>query len=308
MAERIKFRLTAAKVGVSMAFLALIGGIAEKARSGPPQVNATQSAYFLKLGGITGEVQNAFLKLELKVLKLDSTLTKLDHKINRSFYSKHKIDLTVLKLQKAMTEYLKLDDANRQYLKIDGANSQFLKINDANSQFLKINDANSQFLKLDGTAANSNKLGGLTPDAFVQGRGGVVTGAAQVLADGSVRTLLGSPDGILSVSVTQDARGFMSLVIHNNGTVNLQAVAGDPTAVELPAGQDSALIPLGTGPTGAAYPISAKTPAATTHVQIFPAGSFSKVVTLTVSADQQQTVAGAPGQVAVVAQMLIGLL
>jgi hypothetical protein len=286
MAEYIKFRLTAAKVGVSMTLMALIAGIAAKAQSGPKHVNATQSALFLKLGGISGPTKTALAKLAFDWQKLHTDFVNVDNNLNRNF----------LKIKSANNTFLKIDDASKKYLKIDDANAQFLKIDDANSQFLKIDDANSEFLKTGGTAANSNQLGGLTPDAFVQGHAKVVSGMAMVTG-GTSQSLLQTPDGIVTVSVNINVDRTVSLVFHNNGSVNLEAV-GDPTAVELPAGQDSA--PLVIGNLGS----SSSSPAAESTVQILPAGSFNDVITLTVSAFQPAT--GVPAEV--VGQMLIGSL
>ena len=78
------------KAGVSMAFLALIAGLAERAHSGPTTVNARPAAavdYFLKLDGIKGEAKTGFLKLELKIFSLDGALGGLEHKLV-SFYDK----------------------------------------------------------------------------------------------------------------------------------------------------------------------------------------------------------------------------
>lgn len=178
MAERIKFRVTAARVGVSMALMALIAGIAEKVQASGNEVHAKPAAQFLKLNGFSGATQAVFLKMEKKLLKLDTAFLKLQHKVNTAFYDKRKIDTT--------------------FLKITDASAQFLKITDASAQFLKITDANGRFLKLGDTAANSALLGNLRPDQFFQGRGNILTnelpavqGQQTLLGDGSVKILIG---------------------------------------------------------------------------------------------------------------------
>src|SRR5207248_29892 len=83
MADYIRFRLTAAKVGVSMALLALIAGVAEKARPGPSHVNATRASssnLFLKLGGLSQALKIDFLKVEKKIVKLDQLAIKIENK------------------------------------------------------------------------------------------------------------------------------------------------------------------------------------------------------------------------------------
>jgi hypothetical protein len=291
MPEYIKFRLTAAKVGVSMALAALVGGLAEKLGSAPPTVRASRASFngFLKLDGIKGETKTSFLKLEGRFLKLDSALTTVEHKLAKNFYLKHTVDTT----------FLKIKDASAQFLKLTDANTQFLKLIDANASFLKITDANNQFLKLGGTAANSSQLGGLTPDAFVQGHANVVSGAASI-NDGTSQPLMQTPDGVITVSVSVDGSGAQSLVIHNGSATDLTAVF-DPTAVErtLPAGQDFSFA-LGNRAAPGSVPTFSPT---MTHVQIFPGGALRDVLTVTVSTEMPVN-----GANQVVGQMLIGLL
>ena len=106
MAEFIRFRLTTAKVGVSMALLALVAGVAEKARTGPTHVNATRASsnLFLKLHGLSNALKIDFLKVEKKIIKLDQLAVKIEHK------------------------FLKIADANKKFLKINAtaANSHKL--------------------------------------------------------------------------------------------------------------------------------------------------------------------------------------
>jgi hypothetical protein len=69
MADYIRFRLTAAKAGASMALLALIGGLAARGDASPPTLNAVpakaSTGSFLKLGGITGNAKTSFLKIQI---------------------------------------------------------------------------------------------------------------------------------------------------------------------------------------------------------------------------------------------------
>lgn len=175
------------------------------------------------------------------------------------------------------------------FLKIKSANANFLKIDTANANFLKIDDANTEFLKIGSTAANSSELGGLTPDAFFQGNGHVVTGSVSSLAPGNTPTqLLSLPGGIIVVSVANTIGAELQLTIHNATGVSLPAVqdvgsaAGSATTpITLPAGRDYMLVL-----SGAAEQV---------HFQLFPAGAaFPQVVTLIVSLDN----GGAPSFVA----------
>jgi hypothetical protein len=293
MAEYIKFRLTAAKASVTMAFFALLGGLigprAEAQERGPTANAASFSwgTHYLKLDGLNGVTQKVFQKLEIK---LNSTFLKLNQTLTSDFYSKHKVDST----------FLKIRNANAQFLKLRSANANFLKIEDANADFLKITDANQKFLKIAGTAANASELGGLTPDAFVQGHANVVSGATSI-TDGNSQPLLHSADGMITASVSADRAGNQFLVIHNGSSTALTAVV-DPTAVEyqLPAVQDTQ-IPLNNLVVGAGPTTNNPT---MTHVQIFPGGALNEVMTLTVSTEPP--VNGGPNTA--VGQMLIGLL
>jgi hypothetical protein len=151
---------------------------------------------------------------------------------------------------------------------------------------LKISDANNDFLKIDGTAADSGELGGLTPDAFFQGSGNVVSGA--VTASATAGQLLSLPGGIIVVSV---------LLLPGNNQVNLQIQ--NNTGVLLSAVQDR-----GSGVTQATLDpttprtITLQSPELTLQspeltlqspeltMQIFPnQPAFPDVVTLIVSSD-----------------------
>ena len=144
---------------------------------------------------------------------------------------------------------------------------------------MKISDANNDFLKIDGTAADSGELGGLTPDAFFQGSGNVVSGA--VTASATAGQLLSLPGGIIVVSV---------LLLPGNNQVNLQIQ--NNTGVLLSAVQDR-----GSGVTQATLDpttprtITLQSPELTLQspeltMQIFPnQPAFPDVVTLIVSSD-----------------------
>lgn len=304
MAEYIKFRLTAAKAAVTMAFLALVGGLPEAA--GADQKNPTAKAAsfswgtnYLKLDGLNSATQKVFQTLEHK---LNSTFLKVNHTLTASFYDKHKIDTTFLKIDTANKLYYKEQQVNASFLKIEDANTSFLKIDAASAEFLKITDANNAFLKIDATAANAQKLGGLTPDAFVQGHANVMTGTVQLNGDGRPQTLIAMADGSVRVALIVNSDGTEIIVVHNGTSEALTGVA-DPTAVEFSAapGQD-AQITAGTTKAN----VSGGTPDGSlmTHIQIFPNGVLRNVVTLTVSSEPQTQ----GGQITAVGQMLIGLL
>jgi len=232
--------------------------VVERAEAKPTAVPARAGGLFLKLSGIPGDVKTALFKLEDKWIKINSSLTNFEHKVNRNYYDK------------ATT------------------NKTFLKIRDANATYLKIRDAN--FLSVGGEAANSQKLGGLTPDAFVQGRGGIVSGAVAsitpaeqtLVGDGSVRVTVSS-------SSTPGAAAGFTLTLYNSTSGILPAVQltdGQPSAVNLQPGRNQLL-----AITGAVHEV---------QFQLFPnqQAGFNNVVSILIGLEPS----GAVGQ------MLIGLL
>jgi hypothetical protein len=277
MADYLRFRLTAAKAGASMALLALIGGLAARGDASPPTLNAVpakaSTGSFLKLGGITGNAKTSFLKIEAKFVKIDSALSALEHKLATSYYSKRSTDATFLKITDASKKYLKLEDAAKVYLKID--------------------DAAAKFLKIDGTAANASELGGQAPDAFFQGRGNVVTGATS-LASGatpSPATVLEDSHGIIAVLITGNADQTQFQIVNNSG-LTLEAV------------MDGVTTPLTLVPGATLLPAVQRQNAGELHIQIMPSAAFNQVVTLVLGVAPSF----ADGSVRATGQMLIGLL
>jgi hypothetical protein len=283
MADYVRYRMAAARLGATMALLALLTNLSDRIASAHASGNSPPVA----AAGSAGTF-NSLSKLELK---LETTLSSLEHKLRSDYTTAQKINTTFLKIKSANAAFLKIEDANTNFLKIDDANTNFLKIDDANNEFLKIDDANNEFLKVGSTASNSSELGGLKPDAFVQGAGSVVSNAVQVEPGNNVDNqikLISSPDGLLTVTAFDDS-GSITLALGNSGSTNLPGVKetnGQVTSFTLPAGESQPVV-LGSG-------------VGQSTIQIFPAGASADVITLTVSID------GAGGPIPVVAQMLVG--
>jgi hypothetical protein len=213
MAEYIKFRLTAAKAGVTMAFLALLGGIAEAKPWGGRPARARQSSVssdkwtpVLSLNGITGNLRTSLIKIEDDLASLyqkdhrqiGAAVSNVYRKVADNFYDKH------------------------------AANARFLPIT-ADAQFLTMKDR-STFLTKDGTAANSAELGGKTADAFIQGTGGITTGGATVSVNPGppqFTPLLSSADGSLSVGV-QLTGNDSEIQVTNNSAASVDWVSSQP--------------------------------------------------------------------------------
>jgi hypothetical protein len=274
MAQYIRFRLTAAKVGVTVTFFALLAGLADKARAVPLPAKPAPPANFLKEISIpTGGGLDRIV-----IQKLDSALATIEHKLASTFETTHKINQTFLKIKSADTSFLKIKSANTNFLKIKSANTDFLKIDDANTNFLKIDDASAQFLKLTGTAANSSQLGGLTPSQFFQGNGHVVTGAVSDLATSNTPTVLLPIPGGISVSVTNTVGSGLQLGISNPTGQTLAAVIDNGTGVA-----EHDLNPSAT----TSLPVTG-TPAQL-HIQIFPNSGLAEAVTIIISVETSTT-------------------
>jgi hypothetical protein len=245
MAEYVRLRLAAAKVGVSMAFLALLAGVADKAHAATPKGRAAAS-----VAGIPGV--SSILKLDKVFIKLDNALLKLENKLSTNYFTAQKIDSTFLKIKTAHQKYL----------------SQV----DAADKWLKITDANAEFLNKDSTAVDSRKLGGLPVSSFVQGNNtGVVSGALNNLTSSS-QQLLSLSGGIIVVSIQQPAGAAPTLTIHNGTAVTL---AG---AVDMGDGSVSRAVTL--KPNGDTALPAVQSPAAEVRLQIFPGGTFTNVVSI----------------------------
>jgi hypothetical protein len=262
MAEHIRLRLAAAKVGVTMAFFGLLAGLAERARAATPQ---SPPANFLR------EVSSPTGADKVVIKKLDSALATLEHKLTTSFTTTHKLNQT----------FLKIKSANTSFLKIKSANTEFLKIKSANTSFLKIDDANSDFLKVGSTAANSSELGGLTPDAFFQGSGHVVTGAISSLAVSNTPAPLLSVPGGIAVSIANTVGSGIQVEIINPTGATLAAIVNTGPGV---AEHD-----LNPGTASFLFPTTGSPPIGQLHIQIFPNAGLAEVVTIIISVEGSTT-------------------
>jgi hypothetical protein len=268
MAEYIKFRLTAAKVGVTMAFLALLAGLTERAQAAAPPPPPANFLREVSTGGVD----------RIVIQKLDSALATLEHKLATNFTTTHKLNQTFLKIKSANTSFLKIKSANSSFLKIKSANTDFLKIDDANANFLKIGDANTDFLKIGGTAANASELGGLSPSSFVQGGGDVVTGAVSDLATSNTPTQLLSLPGGIVVSVANTVGSGLQLVFTNPTSLPLAAVVDNGTGVAEHDLNPSTTTSLAVTSLPAQF-----------HIQIFPNAALAEAVTIMISVETSTT-------------------
>jgi hypothetical protein len=268
MAEYIKFRLTAAKVSVTVAFLGLLSGLAAKtglARS--PAATPAAAAQLpnwapkLSLSGLPANLQDDLTKLEGTIVNV---------------YKKAEKDLG------ALTVKLEKDYYTRSQ---------------ANSTFISIKNTGKFVIKGE-TVGNSNELGGLPASGFVQGQGQVGTGALQELTGASPRqtllTVPGTNGEIIVVCQPAPASiGGIEVLIHNGTKQSLPAVQDQPASsrpdspITLKAGGDTQLTVI--DPSVA--------PQVQLHLQTFPTAGFNQVLTLTISAESAANGVSVVGQV-----------
>ncbi len=267
MARYIKFRLSAAKMSVSMAFLALLGGLTARAgfARAPSETHST-----------TARTDKWLPKLNLNGLSpaLQGDLTGLERAIG-TVYAKDRGSLSQLtaKIEKVYTKQ------------------------QANATFLSIEKANKDFYVKGESVANSNELGGLPADRFIQGNGNVATGALSGLHAGSARqtlvTVPGTNGEIIVVCQPAPAGGSaIQVLIHNATSQAIPAVqdlgeAGGSKPITIAAKGDTPLTTIGT--------VSSQL-----HLQTFPTAGLNQVLTLTISGEP------GPNGVSVVGQLLNG--
>jgi hypothetical protein len=258
MAEHIKLTRTAAKAGVTMALLALAAGVAgdamgEGTRATPAaQVLKGASALKLNVNGLSPELRHDLATIETSF----NFVSRLMEEEGIFYYFKQAgAGHRLLSIGDANASFLKISDANARFLPIADANASFLKIADANASFLKISDANARFLPI----ADANAK-------FLQG----VSGAA-TLSGSAQRQLLSIPG--FEVDVATNGNGFPSVTISNGTGVALPAVldeGGTDGSITLQPGSNSLTVTL---PNGIDQ----------LRLQTFPAASFNRVLTLTIS-------------------------
>jgi len=86
MAAYIKFRWASAKVGASMALLALIAGVARRHTPAPARASAVPHSVgsVLKLQGIGAAISGNLITIEKKLLQVNDALTKVEHKLTKN--------------------------------------------------------------------------------------------------------------------------------------------------------------------------------------------------------------------------------
>jgi hypothetical protein len=153
MAEYIRFRMTAAKAGVTMALAALVAGVTERAQA-RSQSRGSQAGFFVKLTGLTGEVKTVMAKIEAKVVKLDTAVSQVQKKLRTEYYTRGESNKVYLKIRDAGAEFLKKAETAANSAKLGNlAPSAFVQGNHGSvvsGALSKLSSSSQQLLSLPG--------------------------------------------------------------------------------------------------------------------------------------------------------------
>ena len=266
MAEYIKFRLTVAKAGVTMALLGLLGGLAQKAgadQSRTTEAHAAKTISWtpkLSLKGITGNLRASLVTIEKDL---------------SSIY---------LKEQKALSS----DVSSLKHLITAAKFNSYSKL-ESNATFLSKTDAGKEYLKIDGIAANAGELGGVPAVQFGMVGSGAVSFGAGAAAQQTLLTAPGTNGAIIVVCMPHPGAGVDVSITNDTGALI--------PAVQDINGQLAGSVSLAPG---LATVVGTLMGDAQLHLQTFPVAGFNHVLTLTVSSEST------PSGVSLVGQMVSG--
>jgi hypothetical protein len=275
MAEFIRFRFSAAKASVTMAFLALLGGLTAKAAAERSQhdVQAREAKTIswspkLTLNGLSGNLKTALITVQKD---LANVYYKEQKDIASVLYKEHKDIVSVLyKEHKDFSALTNTLDAN------------FFNKDQASATFLTQADATKIYQKQDQPATNSLELGGMSANQFIRGTGGVSTHVLTISGNSPSQNLITAPGTngeiiVVCAPAPGSANGVI-VTLHNGTSMDLSAVISQGASLKptpVPAGMDTL---LGTFTSGAGQ----------LQVQMFPATpstGANQVFTLTVSSE-----------------------
>jgi hypothetical protein len=187
MADYVRARITAAKIGVGLTLAGVVAGVVERVR---PQAPAAPARLTAKDGAVTAAQKTVAAQLVNKIgsaqIKNHSLLYK-DFKNHQVMSYAHLKDIKHLQSKtKTLTSEAKAFKLSVAALKA-GLGAVYNKA-----------QSNAKFLPKTGTAANAAKLAGLTKADFVNGHGSVYTGVQHISEGDDPKTLLTVP-GVVTV-------------------------------------------------------------------------------------------------------------
>jgi hypothetical protein len=187
MADYVRARITAAKIGVGLTLAGVLAGVVERVRpqapAEPVRLTAKDGAVTAAQKTVAGELVNAIGSAQIK-----------NHSLLYKDIKKHQVlpysELKDIKHLQNKTKTL-TSEAKAFKLSLAALKAGLAGVYDKAQ-------SNAKFLTKTGTAANSSKLGGLTKADLVNGHGSVYTGVQHVLEGDDPKTLLTVP-GVVTV-------------------------------------------------------------------------------------------------------------
>jgi hypothetical protein len=217
MSESGKLKVTAAKVGMVMACLALLAGIAETTGSGAAKATVAPAADVTQPHAGVSQVLKGKIPLKLKGLSPELTA---DFKVIETYLSR-------------------LFEEHGIYY--------FFKHTDDGHTLLTKSDAAKKYLAIGAAAQDSKEVGGLSPP-FVQGAGALVSGAATLSGGPRSQKLLATPG--IEVDAGINGNGFPSVTIDNSTGLSIPAIldqGGTDGGTTLQPGSNSLTLSLQNG-------------------------------------------------------------
>ena len=227
MAEYVRARITAAKVGVGLAIAGVLAGVAERVR---PQDGADPMALAAHRDAVATAAQKTISgqltnKLGSKQIKNHSLLYK-------DFKQHQVLPYKQLKRINSLSNKTRSLATQTKTLK-----SQLGGVTAALGTIYNKAQANAKFLPKTGTAANAIKLGGLTKAQLVNGNGSVYSGVQHINEGENPKTLLTVP-GVVTVQgnaygsaedeiFLTNLTGSPMTVSWNDGTTHQDTIGSD---------------------------------------------------------------------------------
>jgi hypothetical protein len=269
MAEYVKWRLTKARAGVTMALFGLLAGLGLRAKESEPASFERAAALTLPKG--TRIPANSIGSAQVKFHSLLLSDYKPQTVASYAFVIKERKDLNSLD-----SLFIKMND------QVSTLSGTLAKVNDELATFETKDDAASTFLLKDATAANAAKVENVGLDGLIQGHGQVLTG--EITPSQTTASVLTVP-GTLTVQGTKDPAANAIIAVLNTSSQTLLINDGTSTQSVAP-GKSAQPVSMGDG--------------SVRVFQVLISGSGGEVLTLTISGY------GSGGGEGLVGQALVG--
>jgi hypothetical protein len=261
MADYVRARLTAAKVGVGLAITGVLAGVVERVRPQQPPGPMSPSASHQD----AAQVHAATLTQQLKN-KIGSSQIKDHSLLYKDFKQGQVLSYKELKNIKILDNETTGLQSSFKLLKAD-----ILSV--LGSIYTKV-QADATFLAKTDTAVNAAKVNGLSSSDFVNGHGNVFSGVQHLAVGDPAQTLFTIPNEI-TVQGNYPSAG--------NPEVDIFNLTNAPVAISwLNAGENRDTIPVGTS----GYPLLLNSDSPLVTAQLLTGDGHPMTLTFSFSPDQ----------------------